>query len=185
MDIKAPAPCTCCKGTKTRTSPAFTAVDGTHYPERTYPCSSCDGRGEFPALDIPAIVAHITATRGPQKGFRKSWPSKLSPWNSRDVTVRRAYYVWRIARFHGGADVTMPMMAGMVANGDPMKPAMEEMARVVAQRVFGNHRAGATRWARAMGYQLNPDASLPPSAYEGGPVVTDGQKPWFEALELK
>ncbi len=180
MDTTASQVCTYCKGVGTRTSPA---IEG--FEARTYRCHCCDGKGTFPALDVQAIAEMISAGKGDKKRFRKAWPSKLSPYSTSDVTIRRAYFVWRIARFHGGADVTMPMMAGMVANGDPFKPVLEELARVVAVKVFGNHRAGASRWARAMGYQVASSANEPASAFEGGPVVTEGQKPAFEALELE
>lgn len=180
MDITASQVCTRCKGTGTRTSPAFD-----QYPERTYSCHYCEGRGQFPALNVQAIAELITAGKGDKQRFRKSWPSKLSPWNNKDVTVRRAYYVWRLARFHGGADVTMPMTADMMNAGDPFKPVLDHLSDLVAKRVFGTHMAAANRWGSLLGFSKGSLPGLPSSAYEGGPVVTEGVKPAFEAPELE
>lgn len=173
------AACTRCKGTGTRTSPAFD-----RYPERTVPCHYCEGRGTFPALDVQAIATLITAGKGLKQRFRASWPSKLSPYRTKDVTVRRAYYVWRLARFHGGADVTMPMTADMTNAGDPLKPVLDQLSDLVAKKVFGTDMAAANRWVSLLGFSDGARPGLPASAYEGGPVVTEGQKPAFEAPEL-
>lgn len=178
--------CTKCKGSGTRFSPGFTAKDGKQYPDRTTPCGACDGRGDFPAISATEIARLITAGKGDKKRFRKSWPSRLSPWHSKDVTVRRAYYVWRLARFHGGADVTMPMTASFAIDGDPARTTLDRLSDVVAQKVFGSNMVAAHRWGGLLGFSKEPPpAGLPPAAYEGGPVVTEGQKPWFEALELE
>jgi hypothetical protein len=180
------AHCTRCKGTGTRTSPGFTALDGTVYPERTRPCSDCNGRGSFPALDVQGILILISTGKKDARRFRKSWPSKANVWRTSDVATRRAYYVWRMARFHGGADVTMPMTAMDVTAGDPHKALLDRMADLVAKRVFGTDRAAAARWGGLLGFSnAQSQPGLPASAYEGGPVVTDGKKPWFEAMELK
>jgi hypothetical protein len=182
LDLKSPATCTRCKGTCKRVSPGFTALDGTVYPERIYDCTACGGRGTFPALDIPAITALILT--GKDRRFRKSWPSKLSPWRSKDAHERRAYYVWRLARFHGGADVTMPMTAMTVSEGDPFKKVLDALSDVVARKVYGSDMAAAHRWGSLLGFSKGAPEGLPAAAYENGPVVTDGQKPDFEQLEL-
>jgi hypothetical protein len=180
MTIASSEVCTRCKGTGTRTSPAFD-----QYPERTYACHCCDGKGSFPAVDVQAIAQMITAGKGDKQRFRKSWPSKLTPYRTNDVTVRRAYYVWRLARFHGGADVTMPMTADMVNAGDPFKPVLDHLSDVVAKRVFGTDMAAANRWGSLLGFSKGSTPGLPASAYEGGPVVTEGVKPAFEAAEIE
>ena len=46
----------------------------------------------------PEIIKAIMG----RKGLRSPKPSQ------EDIAGRRAAYVWRWARFHGGADVTMP-----------------------------------------------------------------------------
>jgi hypothetical protein len=135
-------------------------------------------------VDVTTIAQLISTQKG-KKAFRKAWPSNLSPWKTKDVTIRRAYYVWRLARFHGGADVTMPMTADMMNAGDPFKTVLDQLSDVVAQKVFGTHMAAANRWGRALGFSRGDRPGLPDSAYEGGPVVTEGVKPAFEALELK
>lgn len=128
-------------------------------------CIYCSGKGNFPDLDIDAIMAAIFTTRGVKK-FRKSMTSPIG----RDPIASRAYYVWRLTRFHGGADVTMPMMAMMLIEGDPMVKQLDQIADRVARAVYGTSNAAATRWGRALGYDVPDVAGLPASAYEGGPV---------------
>jgi len=177
------AHCTKCRGTGTRTSEAF-EFEGRHYPAQTRRCGFCQGRGAFPGVDTGAILALIVAPR--TKRFRRSWPSKLVVWRTGDSTVRRAYYVWRLARFHGGADVTMPMTAVRVTEGDPHTRLLDLMADAVAQHVFGTDRAAMYRWGSLLGFvKGEPPKGLPSSAYECGPVVTHGPKPEFEQLELR
>lgn len=185
MDLKTPAPCTRCKGTGVRISPAWTADNGRHFPEQTYTCSACHGEKTFPGLDIPAIIELVMTGKGDKRRFRKSWPSKMSPWGNKNTTERRAYFIWRLARFHGGADVTMPMTAMDTTAGDPFKDALDALSDVVAKKVFGTDRAAAHRWGALLGFASTAPAGLPASAYPNGPVVTEGQKPAFEALELK
>lgn len=185
MNAFEPAPCRRCKGSGRYTSRGFTAQDGTVYPETTRPCSSCDGRGDFPAVSVESILTLISTGKKDARRFRKSWPSKANVWRTRDALTCRAYYVWRLARFHGGADVTMPMTAMTVVEGDPHRAVLDAMADVVARKVFGTDRAASARWGSVLGFSKGPaPEGLPASAYEGGPVVTEGQKPWFEALEL-
>lgn len=185
-DFKSPQPCTRCKGTGTRVSSAWTSDAGKHYPERTDPCYACHGEKTFPGLDIPAIVELVMTGKGDKRRFRKSWPSKMSPWGNKNVTERRAYFIWRLARFHGGADVTMPMTAMDATTGDPFKEALDALSDVVAKKVFGTDRAALARWGGLLGFSnAQSEPGLPSSAYEGGPVVTEGVKPSFEKGELE
>ena len=133
-------------------------------------CPFCDGRGFFHTPDVPFLLQLIKG----RKGLRSKRPEGSD----------RAYYVWRMARFHGGADVTMPMTASLAVAGDPYVPLLDVVADKVAERVYGTSRAGATRWANALGMELAPDPTLPASAHPGGPVVTDSNKPDTEQLEL-
>lgn len=135
------------------------------------PCPFCDGRGFFLAPDVPALLQLI-------KGRK---PGSL---RSKRPDSDRAYYIWRMARFHGGADVTMPMTASLAVAGDPYIPLLDLVADKVAERIYGTSRAGATRWANALGMELVPEEGMPASAYSGGPVVTDSNKPYSEQLEL-
>jgi hypothetical protein len=81
----------------------------------------------------------------------------------------RAYYVWRMARFSGGADVTMPVLASIRVGGDPERDNLDVMADRAAERYFGTCLAGAHRWSSALRGTAAPDG-LPPSAYPGGPA---------------
>lgn len=169
-------PCLTCKTTPGRyISEAFTYTDSVtgaqrHYDRTDRPCYSCKGTASFPAPDAKAIGLAI-------KGRD---PRKLCSKRPKDA---RAYYVWRNARFHGGADVTMPMGASMEVSGDPYRKELDVMADIVARAVFGTDLAAAHRWGRAMGV-LNTDLpGLPARAYPGASVA-DGDKPIEEANEL-
>lgn len=164
--------CTRCKGTGITVREAFVGPTGTHWPRTEEPCPFCDGRGTFSPPDCAAIVKAIKG----RKGLRSKRPDDA-----------RAYYVWRFARFHGGADVNLPMMATFEVAGDPYVKHLDVLAELVAQRVYGTDKAAAMRWAHAMGHEVS-DAYLkgeilPPSAQPGGPVA-DSFKPMSEALEL-
>jgi len=164
-----PLPCTRCEGTRVLSYPTMPDI-----PER--PCPFCDDLGYYHKVDISFLIDQI-------KGRK---PGKL---RSKRPALPRAYYVWRMARFHGGVDVTMPMAASFEVTGDPYVPYLDEIAKVVAQKVYGTNAAGCLRWAHAMGHEvadsyLDGTAIGPPSAMPGGPVVMDGDKPMTEAAEL-
>lgn len=170
--------CTKCDGAGEKYS------DYTHYNAKTEQfsggmkrCHYCNGAGTFPALDVEATVNACFTTRGGKK-FRKSMTSPVGRDKAAEI---RAYYVWRMARFHGGADVTMPMTAMMLIEGDPMVKALEAMADKVARLVYGTSYAAATRWGRALGYDVPETAGLPASAQSGGPVH-DGNDPNTTAM---
>lgn len=147
--------CATCKGTGRSTL----------YPK----CPFCKGIGAFEEPNVDEI---LKAIRG-RKGLRSARP--------RD---RRAYYVWRLARFHGGADVTMPMNVMYENDGDPWLKELDELADAVAKHVFGTTMAAAHRWGRALGYVQEDIPGLPDSAYFGGRVA-DEHKPAEEVEELK
>lgn len=160
--------CTKCGGSGLRGSaPAV----GASINERRA-CVYCDGRGKFPALDVPAIVAALTGRGGV---FRKSRPT---------VGGARSYFVWRYARFYGGADVTFPIMATVDIAGDPMAPVLDRIATTIARKRFGTDRVAAVRWASALsGDSPEPSPDLPSTAYPNGPVCTHG-KPDDELAEF-
>jgi hypothetical protein len=165
--------CERCKGTGRRFTKAFTYTDSntgrqTHYPDRDEACYACKGVGAFPEPDVTAIIAAIKG----RKGLCSKRPADP-----------RAYYVWRNARFHGGADVTMPMGAMMEVAGDPWCKELDAIVDAVAKRVFGTDLAAAHRWGRAMGTINRDMPGLPDSAYSGGRVA-DADKPEEEAHEL-
>lgn len=144
-----PLPCTICKGTKNIHSEGFTSLDGKVYPPTDRPCISCDGRGEFPPLVVEDIISRIKATKGKNKG--KIRASMTAPFRSNSPEEGRAYYVWRLARFHGGRDMTLPMSADLVVRGDPFKKELDEIADAVAKIAFGTDMAAAARWGKAFG----------------------------------
>ena len=152
--------CTRCKGTGEL--PPIPHID--RAPTR---CYSCEGRGTFDAPDVADIMAAIVSTRGPNKGrLRKARPSYDNG--------ARPYYVWRMARFHGGADVTLPVMAGLDVTGDPYVEILDLLADEVAKRAFGTDRAAAHRWGPLIGAGALPDEpGLPPTAYPCGPERMD------------
>lgn len=141
--------CLRCEGTKVIVHKAFTSLDGKDYPETRYPCHCCNGRGVFPPIDKKAVLSLLIATKGKNKGRIRA--AMTSPFSSEGVNASRAYYVWRIARFHGGKDMTMPMTADMIVRGDPFKKELDAMADQVAKAFFGTDMAAALRWGQAMG----------------------------------
>ena len=143
--------CLRCKGTGTTFSKGFTYGDKT-YPDRTETCTRCKGEKVYQEPNLSTIMEQITTERGAPKGsrkFRAAFPSNLKHWSDRDAA--RAYYVWRLARFHGGKDMTMPMTAETVIGGDPFHKELETMADAVAKIYFGTDMAAARRWGRAFG----------------------------------
>lgn len=142
-------------------------------------CLYCDGKGTFDAPDFVALAESLFVKRKGKKNFRKSRPKY-----ERSVWGNRQYYLWRIARFHGGADVCMPMMAEMDIAGDPYRPELEAVAETLAKIAFGTDMAAAYRWGRLLTNNCpEPPPGLPDSAYSCGPV-TDSNKPECEQIEL-
>lgn len=140
--------CTKCegKGSVHSNFANYDAASGTFSPGEKR-CVYCDGIGTFPHVDIEPIRAAIFSTRG-AKRLRKSM---TSPPSRKDTLAARAYYVWRLARFHGGADVTMPVVAMMLVEGDPFQRELDALADTVAREEFGSDLRGAARWCSAMG----------------------------------
>jgi hypothetical protein len=153
--------CKSCKGSRLAYH-----LDG--FPDR--PCYSCEGKGYFEPLNIPSILQEIKG----RKGLCSKRPKS-----------DRAYFIWRLARFHGGVDVTMPMMAECAIHGDPFDKELDALADAVAKKVFGTNMAAANRWGKLLGYIENDIPGLPATAYENGPVLIDNNKPDEELLELK
>ena len=175
-------PCSKCHG-EGRVHSQFGLEHGFEGPEGKK-CVGCHGTGTFEEPDYRAIIDALFTTRGKVRRFRKSFPQKLDHFGT--VFGARAYYVWRWARFSGGADVTQPMTAELVNYGEPYKEELSKIADLVARKVFGTDLAAVCRWGTALGF-LQPEQvpeGMPDSAYSGGPVVTHGEKPWWELAEL-
>lgn len=172
MDLK-PMNCTRCKGEGTVPE----HWDGEHYQEQPVGrklCVYCRGKKTFDPPDVPAILQAIKG----RKGLRSSMTFEMSRGNP------RAYYVWRLARFHGGKDVTMPMTACILIEGDPFHDLLDKIAELVAKKAFGTDMAAAYRWAGALGHSVSVPDGMPASAYSSGPTY-DSNKPDFELLETK
>jgi hypothetical protein len=162
--------CTRCKGNGFKEFKGFTALDGTVYPDAQHKCHSCGGSGFFAPINLAALLTEITG----RKGLVSKRPEG-----------RRAYYVWRMARFSGGRDVTLPMSAGYEIAGDPFVKELDQIADHVAKTVYGTDRAAAYRWAPLLTNLASIPDGMPASAYAGGPVLMDNDKPEEELLELR
>lgn len=143
--------CTVCKGEKVTKWSGFTTAEGKVYPATERECSSCRGKGEFPAFEQAPILERILATKGKNKG--KIRASMTAPFGDKGdgFLESRAYYVWRMARFHGGKDMTMPMSADLIVRGDPSKNELDILSDKVAKEQFGSDLHAAARWGRAFG----------------------------------
>lgn len=122
--------------------------EGYSFPDR--PCYFCNGTGSLGGFEPLAVVkACFVVKKGQRARFRRSPPAR---WNdrARGSDNARAYYVWRMIRFHGGKDVTMPMEAISVCEGDPAMPLLDALVTVVAKMVCGTDRAAAYRWGRLL-----------------------------------
>ncbi len=147
------------------------------------PCEECGTTGKIAKPDFNAIFLVVTkGKKGDEKrSFRSSKPKFEN--EMRNLNEGRAYFVWRMARFHGGADVTMPVIAQMCCNYDPYEPELNLFSEKIAKAAFGTDMAAAYRWANALGGNVPVPADQPASAFACGPV-TDGNKPLAEQPEL-
>lgn len=103
----------------------------------------------FPAPSVPAIVSALYYTNGRTRKFRKSPPQHWGEATS--LEAKRAYYVWRLARFHGGVDLTLPMTADVLCRNDPWVQELDQMAGIVARKEFGSEHASEYRWGQMLG----------------------------------
>jgi hypothetical protein len=116
------------------------------------PCTACAGEGFFEDVYTTACQLYIheaiISSRGVAAGKLKSRLS--SGTRDRHIMVRqrhnRAYYVWRMARFYGGVDMSMPMTASMNCHHDPLIYELDAMANALAQKAFGSNMHAAQRW---------------------------------------
>jgi len=129
-------------------------------------CTCCDGRGTFEAPDLVQLCAAI-------KGRK---PRTLRSKRPDDA---RAWFLWRMCRFHLGKDTCLPMTASLAVDGDPFVPTLDAAARVIALHFTGKESIGSARWRHAMHGETPADPSILSMA------VTDNDKPWCERLELE
>lgn len=139
--------CKRCKGTGTIHHKGFQSLEGKVYPDRDEKCQYCV-EGFYPPIDEQAILSAIVATKGKNKGRIRAAMTSVAGY---EIAESRAYYVWRLARFHGGKDMTMPMTADLGVRNDPFKPELDKLADECAKVFFGTDTAAAYRWGRAFG----------------------------------
>ncbi len=99
-------------------------------------------------IDEQAIRDIILSKRGKNKGKLKS--AFPSPHSTDSELSKRAYYVWRLARFHGGIDTTLPIMAEILIRKDPEKDELNKFADIIAIESFGTDKAAALKWANIL-----------------------------------
>lgn len=108
-----------------------------------YDCHSCDKTGIVQRPSVDSILSVIETTRG-DKRIRSSLNSFK--------TEKTAYYVWRMARFHGGIDVHMPVMTFTTHSmPEPYLKFLDLFVDAVAVDNFGSHIKAALIWGNAMG----------------------------------
>ena len=141
--------CLRCNGEGTVFHKGFTSLEGKVYPDETKPCYGCKGAKVFQEPDYDAIVSAVVSSKGKSKGkLKASWQGSE---HYSHLNAARAYYVWRLARFHGGVDMRMPITADMVLRSDPFKPELDKLADIVAKKLLGTDMAAAFRWGKALG----------------------------------
>jgi hypothetical protein len=164
-------PCGRCNGTGIYVSREITGDDGKIIIARKESaCSWCDSVGYFVKPDIETLVKLI-------KGRKPGTLRSKRPDDS------RAYFIWRMVRFHTGADVCLPMMAGLEISGDPYQEMLDAISEMIAQKMTGHKSAGRARWQSAMYGTDTQEKYMPESAFPGGRII-DGNKPESELLEL-
>jgi len=109
-------------------------------------CPFCYGKGTFPGVDKGAIfgLVYNIGGRRAHGQFKTVFPAKVR--REHGILGNRAYYVWRMARFHGGADMRMPIVCSILIDGDPYVDVLDNMADEIAKEVFGTNMAAAERW---------------------------------------
>jgi len=140
--------CLICKGKGNLHFTPFQTREGKLIGEYKARCESCRGIGYFEPLDEVYIRSKIFSTKG--KNNRKLRASMLSPIPAEGHESERAYYVWKAARFHGGADFSLPMLAAFLVRGDSYLTEINELADRIAIEVYGSKYAGALRWVKGL-----------------------------------
>lgn len=133
--------CPRCEGSGRRILGAYTKVDGTKVEAIDLGvCYICKGYATV-QVDPDAIREAIKG----RKGLRTAKPAP---------DTFGASYVWRMARFHGGIDTTMPILCyGDVGCGGILTPnarlmldMLDMLADKAAKKYCGTDMAAAKRW---------------------------------------
>ena len=102
---------------------------------KMYPCTRCYGKGEFSFPDTKQLVDLI---KGRKKGTLRSARPTLKACGDDEQLAWRSYYVWRLARYHAGIDVSMPVNACCMIHGDPHKEVLDFIAEKIASVMLKN-----------------------------------------------
>lgn len=111
-------------------------------------CEACKGKG-YDTVGTCITCDGTWLVAPPEEGRIRSQIIGRRGLRSKRPADPRAYFVWRLARFHGGADARLPVAAYTDVWGDPFVGELEEIAERVAREVFGGDLRGAARWAKA------------------------------------
>jgi len=106
-------------------------------------CFSCKGTGTFQPINESEILNAILVSPKNKKPRLRSTKPKGND---------RAAYVWRMARFHGGVDTHLPIIASLDVNGDPFRKELDALSDRVAREYLGTDMAAAVTWGKALGY---------------------------------
>lgn len=147
--------CTRCAGTGVIVSEGFTSIEGKVYPTTERVCYACNGAKRFAPPYVALLELTITTARGAKDGKRRMRASmNSSKAHKEGHEAERAYYVWRIAAWHGSSKPgaqCMPVMADIAIGGDPFKAELDTLAEAMAKKYYGTDMRAVMLWGRALG----------------------------------
>lgn len=167
--------CPRCKGTGKRIPSQWELDHQAEYPLtiRGLVCSACRGEGLYPRPDLPSVLDEVLAVQKGKVNVRSARPKYANT-----IFIDRCYYVWRLARFHGGRDVTLPVIASSGLGDDPFRKELDALAETTAKLFFGTDMAAALRWGPLLGGCTDAEARAyrdknpqPMTAEPCGPAV--------------
>lgn len=115
------------------------------------PCDYCADTHEVTVDSVAIAKAMIV-----KGAFRRSRPKAVGYDPKPGKAVFGAGYVWRMIRFHNGADMCMPVMAPDYVGGSENKELIDHLDKVVdaiGDALFGKVQMmrAAAGWGRALG----------------------------------
>jgi hypothetical protein len=148
------------------------------------PCGYCGDTGQV-EVDVVAILDAVAPVKNGVRALRRSRP--CAPGFDRKITRNAVYgaaYVWRMIRFHCGADMHMPMMAGDYAGTGWLTNAedkalldhLEAIVDSIGNRLFGQMRMSraAAAWGSALGFEGATQVRAAVEATAGMPLSSNG-----------
>lgn len=114
-------------------------------------CTTCHGEGRLVEPNEERLLLLVLKS---DDSIRRTRPRQAETGDSSSykVACSRAYAIWRLARFNGGKDTRMPVLAELELHGDPYSDEIHEIADRVARKQFGTDMAAALKWSKALGY---------------------------------